>query len=96
MAYRNILASGTGAGTSNEFEVSGDNPRTVAAFGTLGSDTGDLELQASDGSTWMDVYDTNGQVQLSATRPQVTIQGPGIYRVVFSARAAAIGVDVTR
>ena len=95
MAYRNILASGTGAGTSNEFEV-GSKPRMVMCFGTLGSDTGDLEVQASDGSTWTDVYDTDGQVQLSATRPQIVIQGPGIYRVVYSARAAAIGVDVTR
>jgi len=95
MAYRNILASGTGAGTSNEFTV-GSEPRTVAAFGTLGSDTGDLEMQASDGTTWTAVYDTNGQVQLSATRPQVMIEGPGVYRVDFSARASAIGVDVTR
>jgi hypothetical protein len=94
MAYRNILASGTGAGTSSSFEV-GPEPRMVAAFGTLGSDTGDLEVQDTGGG-WSDVYDTNGQVQLAAARPQILITAPGTYRVSYSARAAAIGVDVTR
>ena len=91
MSQENVLASGTGAGTSDPIFVS-RTPVAVCAFGTLGSDTGALERLASDGS-WAAVFDGGEAVALSATKPQVEITGAGTYRVVFEARTAAIGVD---
>lgn len=92
MSQQNVLASGTGAGTSDPIFVSGA-PVGVYAFGTLGANTGALQRYASDGS-WVPVYLNGEAVALSATNPQVVIEGAGQYRVVFDARAAAIGVDI--
>jgi len=92
----NILASGTSsspAAVTLEVAV-GAEPVMIHAFGSLGSDTGDLQVKQSD-DTWSDVYDTNGQVQISATRPQVLIEGPGTYRVVVATRTSAWGIDAS-
>lgn len=90
MSQTNILAAGTGAAETIAFSVTG--PVLIAAFGTLGADTGNLQRRATDG-TWVDVYSSDALVQLKAAQPQVIIDGPGIYKVVFAARTAAIGVD---
>ena len=86
----NIIPAGTGAAESIPFEVTG--PVLVGACGTLGSDTGDIQRQATNG-IFVALYNAGEQVQVKAASPQVAIDAPGIYKVVFSARAAAIGVD---
>lgn len=94
VATINVLASGTtDSVTTDEVDV-GPTYVGFIAFGTLGSDTGDVQIKASDGS-WVDVYDSNGQVQLSATRPQVVMTMPGVYRVSVATRTSAWGIDAT-
>lgn len=92
----NILASATSSSPialTAEIAV-GPEPVMVMAFGTIGSDTGDLQVKQSD-DTWSDVYDADGQVQLSASRPQWLITAPGTYRVAIQTRTAAWGVDAS-
>jgi hypothetical protein len=90
----NILESGTtDSVTTAEVDV-GPTYVGLIAFGTLGSDTGDVQVKASDDS-WVDVYDSDGQVQLSASRPQVVLQMPGVYRVSVTTRTSAWGIDAT-
>jgi hypothetical protein len=88
----NVLASGTTDSVQSDDFAVGVTPVMVFAFGTLGSDTGDLQVRQSDG-TYSDVYDTDGQVQLSATRPQVLINAPGTYRVDVTTRTGSWGID---
>lgn len=86
-----ILTKATGAGNSDDFTVD-QFPLTVVIYpeANFGSDEGDLKILNPDG-TYDDVYDDNGQVVLSASRPQAKVVGAGTYRLEFSARTAAIG-----
>lgn len=86
-----ILAKATGAGNSSDIVVD-KYPLTVIIYpeANFGADTADLKIQNPDG-TYDDVYDDNGQVILSASRPQAKIVGAGVYRLEFAARTAAIG-----
>jgi len=89
----NILASGTGAGTSSTFVVS-DRPVAVSAFGTHGTDTGAIQKLASNGTTWEAyVSGTNAQV-LGADDTIIRLDISGSYRVVYTGRTGAIGVDI--
>lgn len=88
-----IESATTGTGQSDSFEVL-NRPVTVQVFGTLASSTADLQRQASDDS-WVDVYDDNGKVTLSDTRPQETVWGGGRYRLNWTARPSAVGASVS-
>lgn len=90
----NILASGTTDSVTTEEVAVGSEPVMLMAFGALGSDTGDLQVKQSD-DTWSDVYDADGQVQLSATRPQWLVTGPGTYRVSVTTRTSSWGIDAS-
>jgi hypothetical protein len=93
MATRNILASGTGAGTSSTVTVK-DRPITLSAFGTFGTDSGAIQKLASNGTTW-EAYVKDGTAQvLDADTTAVNIYGGGSYRVVFTGRTGVIGVDL--
>jgi type 1 fimbria pilin len=87
-----ILESGTGAAASSEFHVLAQSVR-LQIYGTFGSDTADLQIKSPSGS-WTDVYDSNGQVVLSAVRPQVLVEGAGTYRLDYNARTAAQGASI--
>ena len=91
---RNILASGTTDSVQSISFVVRSSPVAVTTFGTLGSDTGALESLASSGA-WVAIHDENGAVLVSATRPQLQISLPGVYRINVTTRTAAWGIDVT-
>lgn len=90
----NILASGTSDSVQSATVSVEATPITISLFGTLGSDTADLQRKASDDS-WMDVFDGDGQVILSATRPQVEITGVGEYRLDVTTRTGSWGADAS-
>jgi len=89
-----VLTPGTGAADSIEFTVGASSVRLcIYPQANFGADTADLTIKGSDG-TFVDVYDSNGQVVLSATRPQVFIDGPGVYVLEANARTSAWGADI--
>ena len=89
---RVVLALGTGAAQSADFHVL-TQPVRLQIYGTFGADTADLQIKDPEGD-YVDVYDSNGQVVMSATRPQVLIDGPGTYRLDYNARTAAQGASI--
>lgn len=94
MLVTNILESGTTDSVQSSTVNVKSQPVGIHIFGTLGSDTADLQVQASD-DTWSDVYDADGQVVLSSTRPQVLIEMPGKYRLNVGTRTGAWGADAS-
>ncbi len=89
-----ILAKATGAGNSDDFDVTQGAPATLSAYpsANLGSDTGALVKKNPD-NTYDPVPDTGGvAITLRAAHPFVVVHGMGRYRIEYSARAAAIGV----
>lgn len=88
-----IAAKATGTGQSSTFDVQ-RHPVTVQIYpgANLSGATADLQRLDPDG-TYVDVYDENGKVTLSDTRPQEVVYGTGTFRLNFTARASAVGAS---
>lgn len=89
----NILAAGTGAGTSSTFYVK-DRPVTISVFGTLGTDTGVIQKLASDGTTWQAGAVGGSAYEVGPDNTVITITHGGTYRVYFDGRTGSIGCDL--
>ena len=89
-----LLAPGTGAANSTEFNVESNREITIALYpeANLGADTAILKRRSPDGS-WNTCRDKDGIVTMSGTRPQEVVFGPGAYRLDAAARAAAWGIS---
>ena len=96
MSYDSIImAKGTGAANSSEFEVS-DAAVNVCIYpqtALLDSEHHNLMLKDPD-NTWVKVFDSSGQVQLNGANPQVTVIGSGTYRLEAAARTTATGAFI--
>lgn len=91
-----ILAAGTTDSVVTQTINVKSVPVRVSLFGTVGSDTADLQvLSTNSPQEWDDVYDSDGQVQLSATRPQVEITGSGQYRLNIATRTGSWGASAS-
>lgn len=92
---RVLLAKQTAAGNSDSFEVRKPKrrPAHFTAFGLANAETVTIQKLQADG-TWSNYIDDVTQ-QMSATKSGVLIYGPGIYRGVKTATAAAVGVEVS-
>lgn len=88
-----LIPETTGAANSAAF----DTIRTVVIMaGALVSDETVTVDQTHDGVTWR-AMTLNGVVQqLTATHSLITLSGPGKFRVVKSATASAISVNMWR
>ena len=99
MATENILASATGAGTSDAIQII-DRPMTFSLWGTtLAAEYAICSKLASDGTTWEPAFEkpfggTSEAVRMDADRTTVTIYGGGTYRFAMAARTGAQGIDV--
>lgn len=93
--YRIIETPTTNTGTSDTFYLDKPYPgRTVQIYGSsLGDVEADLQIETPIG--WNDVYDDNGQVVLTATRPQEVVYGPGTFRLNFTVRTESVGACMT-
>lgn len=92
-----ILTPATGAGNSSAFTVS-DRPLTVGIYAstgsvTTGSEFADLQRKNAAGN-WSDVYDSAGQVRLSAARTEITIVAGGEYRIAKDSTTQTVGVEL--
>ena len=90
-----VLAKATGAGNSDDFNVS-DKPLHVKAYpvANMAAETGLLKQKNPDG-TYDVVYDLAGtQAALGATLPSLLVEGAGTYRVEYAARTSAVGVTI--
>ena len=86
-----ILSPQTAVGTSGIFSINqGECPATVIAGGLAGAETASVQVQCADG-----VFRNAGHVpQLNATSISQTIFSPGVYQVVKTATAAAVGINL--
>lgn len=87
-----ILAVGTGAGTSSNVTVSAGTPITVGLFITGGGTIPQVERVLCDiqdsNTNW-----TQTQVYLDAFNPTVVLIGPGVYRFRrVAAETVSVGV----
>ena len=81
MVETNIVITAKTAAETHDFDVAADNPVTVSASGFSG-DTVDIQYSADAGGSFANAYDSAGtQIQLSVTRPQITVYGPGVFRI---------------
>ena len=90
-----ILAVATGAGNSDDFTVS-DNPINICLYpeaALLDAESHNLMIKDPAG-TYVEVFDSAGQVQLNGLNPQITIIAPGVYRTEASARTTATGAFI--
>lgn len=87
-----IMTKGTGAANSDDFEVV-DRPINVCIYpeaALLDAEYHNLMIKDPDG-TYVEVFDSAGQVRLCGLQPQITIIGPGTYRLEAAARTTATG-----
>lgn len=92
-----IMAPGTGAMNSQDFEVYGE-PVTVSLYpqaSLLAAEHFNLMIKAPD-NTYVKVVDSGGAVQLNGTRPQVLVNGHGTYRLEAAARTSSTGAFLKR
>ena len=87
-----IIAPTTEAATSGQFNTIGTS--TVMADALVGRTEKITLQQTRDGTNWLDVL-LNGVVQtIDRKHTQLTISGPGLYRVVKSVTASPVGVTL--
>jgi hypothetical protein len=87
-----LIASGTTQADSADFTVSAGAPSTISlhdADGVFANDVAAvIKVKSSSG-----VYRPVIGGDLTAQRPDIVIDGPGVYRVTKYASAVAFGVD---
>lgn len=87
---KEIIAPTTDAATSGQFNTVGT--QTIMADTLVGRAEKVTLQQTRNGSDWIDVL-LNGVVQtIDRKHTQLTISGPGLYRVVKSVTASPVGV----
>ena len=80
----------TGVAAGNEFQVL-DRPVTICLDGSsLGDVEADLQRYSAAGN-WIDQYDSNGKITLSATRTSEIVYGGGAYRLNYTTRTNSVG-----
>lgn len=91
-----IETPATGSGNSQDFVVDSTSINVcVYPQSALVDDSEFANLTIKDpAGTYVEVHDSAGQVQLHGANPQVTIVAPGVYRLEWSARTAAIGAFI--
>ena len=91
---KEIIAATTGAVTSNGFSTLGTI--TIMADALTNRAERVTLQQTRDGVTWIDVK-LNGVVQaLTRKHTQITVSGPGKFRVVKTVTATSVGVTLWR
>lgn len=87
-----IIEATTDAVTSGQFNTIGT--QTVMADTLVGRSEKVTLQQTRDGTNWIDVM-LNGVVQtIDRKHTQLTISGPGLYRVVKTTTASPVGVTL--
>ncbi|WP_042298962.1 hypothetical protein [Paraburkholderia kururiensis] len=90
-----IVAPVTAGVTSNPFQQGvADGPCTLVAGGLGASETATVQIQDASGN-WQNAPAAIA-AQMTQTVPAIAITVPGIYRVVKTATAAAVGVVLYR
>lgn len=99
-----VLDYTTGTGTSSEFGTNRDRFEITVFCGPEANQVGSnslgvgetikFQIQSTDGY-WFDLYEGGAVKQLDEDTNVEAIYGPGIFRVVKSATAAAIGVFIS-
>ena len=90
-----VLAKATGAGNSEDFSVL-DTAINICLYpeaALLDAENFNLMIKDPD-DTYVEVFDSAGQVQLNGLNPQITIIGPGTYRLEAAARTTATGAFI--
>lgn len=83
-----LVAATTAGGTSAPVIIKTTNrriPATVLCTGLAGAETCDLQISYDGGTTFTNIIINGTQQQMTATNNILTIEAPGIYRVVQSA-----------
>lgn len=90
-----VMEKGTGAANSDDFTVDAAaiNVCLYPEAALLDSEYHNLMIKDPDG-TYVEVYDSAGQVRLCGLQPQITIIGPGTYRLEAAARTTATGAFI--
>jgi hypothetical protein len=95
VAQQIILGATTGAVNSAPFSQSAaDGPCTLVAGGLGASETATVQIQDAAGN-WQNAPAALA-AQMTQTVPAVVLTAPGIYRVVKTATAVAVGVALYR
>lgn len=89
-AEKAVDAPATGVAAGNPFEVL-NRPVTICLDGaSLGDVAADLQRYTAAGN-WIDQYDDNGKITLSATRTSEVVWGGGEYRLNYTTRGSSVG-----
>ena len=84
----------TGVAAGNEFQVL-NRPVTICLDGaSLGDVVARLQRYTAAGN-WIDQYDDNGAIDLSATRTSEIVWGGGAYRLNYTTRGSSVGSSAT-
>lgn len=92
VAAQIIIPATTAAQTSGQIQRSvNDGPFSVVSTGLGTSETVTVQVLDASTGTWVNVP-TGIASQLTSALPMTSVSTPGIYRVVKTATAAAVGV----
>ena len=84
----------TGVAAGNEFQVLNRAVTICLDGASLGDVTADLQRYTAAGN-WVDQYDDNGKITLSATRTSEIVWGGGAYRLNYTARTNSVGSSMS-
>jgi hypothetical protein len=91
VAAQILIGAQTTGFTSSSFSRSAsDGPCTLVAGGLATTETATIQIQDASGN-WQNVPSVIA-AQMTATAQATTLNAPGVYRVVKTATAAAVGV----
>lgn len=95
VAAQTLIGAQTGTATSQPFQLSAaDGACSLVAGGLATTETATVQVQDVSGN-WQNVPAAIC-AQLTSTVQEAVLNAPGIYRVVKSATAAAVGVVLYR
>lgn len=81
--------------TSDSFQIRQiDIPASISVKGLGAAEVVDLQMSQDDGATWFDAYDAGSKVTLTSDSNQVTVNGPGTFRIYKAATAGVVLVAV--
>ncbi len=101
MATKTLIPSqppAVSASVSTQFYADDEEPVTLSATALAGSEEVDITYSGDGGTTFTVAYDypTGSALVLTASKPQVTITGAGIYRVAKDSTASVCAVNLAK
>ena len=97
MAQQQIIVptvSAVAASDTTKFDV--QVSATLSATLLAGAEEVDISYSGDGGASYQLVYQDDNPVTLTATKPQVRLLSPGLYRVAKDATAGACGVNLVK